>query len=762
MPLGPARRARSVLALALALAACAPRERPAAAPPPRPVAPEPPAFTVDELPGAPAALEAVAAGPDATRARAALAKLAAVHHAAALVSPDRATHDAAAARALRRLSALDRAFFRERGLEAALASALAGAGAVAEADALARHLACPARFAYAPASDGAPPAFAPLPHDHDARYWDLWDRLHPDPIDVARAKPPPPRRGKPAPPPAGGPADAEEETRYAPIYAECPADPADAEGADARARAWLAVAEGHLARDAAAGPFAVLRAIEAIERAVAAARPAPRGAAMRSARLALGDALARHERYRAATVELVGALGLCEDSGACAPAEREHALARLADAITHVDFDGPPADAPVVLRADVLDTEPDPAVAARKLRVGLERAEDGRVVPQDRAFVPALLAAIADLERALGFPDEALVTLERLRRRAPMHREAPRVVEAMARLEAEAARQRRVADAAPGFARAVARWDELAAMLAPGSAWREANAADVDALAEGARRARAVGPDRADVLVALAGAIDAAATRGGALPIDDAATSAALARARDAWAPLAVPGKAGVRARAGLATIAVAEVAFLARTAPDVDAGRWAEAWRAVEATRDDPDAREGRIAAARLLVTLADRHVAYEEGRFVASRGRLGLAPRARALRPPLASPAVEELPPAVADAVRARDALAEAAAADDARSERREALVAAAGLLFSYGHTVPASRRLASAAALACRDPGGFATWKLAALVARAGRDTGELARLAAEHADPATTCARTPGEQAEGRRLAGAPKR
>jgi hypothetical protein len=161
------------------------------------------------------------------------------------------------------------------------------------------------------------------------------------------------------------------------------------------------------------------------------------------------------------------------------------------------------------------------------------------------------------------------------------------------------------------------------------------------------------------------------------------------------------------------------------------------------------PEARRGVTS---LVVALADLHVRSEEKQFAVTHGKRGFAARDRSLRAPLRPRPEEPLPMAIAEAVKARDALAESG---DAFAI--EPLTDAAGLLFAHGHTAEAERRLATALALACKMTRlGFPTFVHTAELARATKNQAELARLAALHDDPGTTCAKTPGEQVLGRAL------
>ncbi len=692
-----------------------------------------PPLEIDPLPGSVAELEAIAADPAAgDRALIALEKIAAVHHASAM--------DPAAAQALRRLYVRVPEGPRSREIATMLSSGLDAALALEEADALRRHVACPSRFAYAPGADGAAARVDPLPQDHDLPYWNRWEAAHPTPTDMA-----PKSKTKTAD---------DADTHYVSLYGPCPDNVGDPVNAEARVAAWIAVARAHRTRDGRGGPFVVPRAIEAYQHAVRAGASVPRGPAMRHARLELGGALHAHERYHAAAEELSRALILCEETMACAPVEREEALMLLADALAHVDYEGPPADAPVIARPDVIDTEVHPDVVEAKLRIALERALDPSLAPKERAFAPDVLAALAHLYVELNQFQNALLTFGELRQRFPNHRDAPRVLQAIARVNGMAARTMRTDTAVPRWVRAVAAWDDVVAFVATGSPWRSANANDADALAAATLLANDAPRELAQALASLVGSLDAAARAKGPLPVDDATALGHFKRAVDVWTTRATAGAQAPQARAQLAAVRMSELSWLTRSGATINAASWTEATIAGRRVRDDADAGPPRVNAARALVDLADLHLRYEEARFASSHGTLGLAPRDRTLHSPVRVRPQEELPAPVADAVSAHDDIVEAA--PDAVWLTVDARKSAAGLLLAYGHTAEAEKHLAAALASVCRKPGGMDLFVLASEVARAAKDAEELRRLAVLHAEPSTTCSKSPQELAKGRAL------
>ncbi len=63
---------------------------------------------------------------------------------------------------------------------------------------------------------------------------------------------------------------------------------------------------------------------------------------------------------------------------------RSEAYTYIAGSLTYVDFDGPPSEHPFVVRNDVLDTEPNPVEAERKMGVAITRVQDPELIPQDQ------------------------------------------------------------------------------------------------------------------------------------------------------------------------------------------------------------------------------------------------------------------------------------------------------------------------------------------------------------------------------------------
>jgi hypothetical protein len=312
----------------------------------------------------------------------------------------------------------------------------------------------------------------------------------------------------------------------------------------------------------------------------------------------------------------------------------------------------------------------------------------------------------------------------------------------------------RLPDAPPLWARAVAAWDDVEALVKQGSAWREANKNDEEGLAAADRVGNEGVQERADALVSLVRALSLAGPATDPArkdsKMDDATAKAFMQRATDAWSPKArISGVRGVQARGVLGELATAELRWLVDKGATIDAAHWTDAESAVVRTRDDPDDDERKVGGASLLVTLRDLRVRYDEKRWKATNGREGLRPRDRSLKSPVALRTKEAVPSSVEEAVKARDGLA------DASKDRRgaAALKEAAGIMLAYGRGDEAGKRLAGALALECKG-GGFETFVLAAQVAKATKNGDELKRLAALNEDPEKTCAKGPDEVKRGR--------
>jgi hypothetical protein len=102
---------------------------------------------------------------------------------------------------------------------------------------------------------------------------------------------------------------------------------------------------------------------------------------------------------------------------------REAALSGLAVALTYPDFEGPRSDAPYIPRPDVLDVE-SPAKAEKALRVAITRVQDAAIVPQDRAWTPALYTRLGDTFTRWGFYASLIDTFALVLSKFPLAKEA--------------------------------------------------------------------------------------------------------------------------------------------------------------------------------------------------------------------------------------------------------------------------------------------------------------------------------------------------
>lgn len=342
-------------------------------------------------------------------------------------------------------------------------------GAFDEAARAARALVCPSRYP----SHSAPLA---LEQDHPPRWWEAWERVHPTPLSTTR-----PAQRKAPPKGDLGPATWDEETTYRSPYDGCAAPPA----VPARwvVDAWRTLAAYHAVVDRAAGPFHDNRAATALRLALAIASTDPDAArAAPFATLELGRVLVDQQRYGEAARVLARINA--------PPGDRElleRAAQLVATSLTYVDLDGPGENEPHIDRPDVLDVEPNPSAAERKIAVVVPRASSPELVPQNETFAPLVTHWMAWELGMLGMHRQAGALEEQFLARYPRHRDAPLVQWEAAETFATMANYFRVgAPEATLPKRLAAEARARLAQYGPGSAWAEANRDDAEAKARAA------------------------------------------------------------------------------------------------------------------------------------------------------------------------------------------------------------------------------------------------------------------------------------
>jgi hypothetical protein len=105
----------------------------------------------------------------------------------------------------------------------------------------------------------------------------------------------------------------------------------------------------------------------------------------------------------------------------------ERAAQLVASSLTFLDLEGPGEDEPRIERPDVLDTEPNPTVAERKLSAVIERASRPDLVPQNDSFTPLVMHWMSWELAAIAMHRPSVALAEQLLTRFPRHRDAPLV-----------------------------------------------------------------------------------------------------------------------------------------------------------------------------------------------------------------------------------------------------------------------------------------------------------------------------------------------
>lgn len=278
-----------------------------------------------------------------------------------------------------------------------LGQAYVDLGRVPEGQQVWRSLVCHNRFPYPTAPVPSSPghdSVLPLPQDHDETYWTGWRR---DNLDAKHRK----RGGAEATYVEVFPASCE------PIV-QSSTPPSTSHGSRTTrvslAEIWWRIGTWELdqldrgagyVRDEPSSVYGYNRAASAFVRAL----EQPRSSIYAEALYQYGVTLFEQQRYRQATIELVRLLRESDEprglTDRVVAFRSQDAFRLVASALLHVDFEGPGPDEPYIMRDDILDTEPLPAVIERTLHVAVERVRDASLIPQDRPWS-------IEVHRALG------------------------------------------------------------------------------------------------------------------------------------------------------------------------------------------------------------------------------------------------------------------------------------------------------------------------------------------------------------------------
>ena len=286
----------------------------------------------------------------------------------------------------------------------------------------------------------------PMVQDHDDRYWTDWYNRHPLPLDQSAVKN---TRA------AAGPGAAEprklrlangdyEESTFEDPYADCHAIAQNTlPGDDPRyvAEVWWQLGNYHFDQlDPHGGPFNLNRAVSAYDHSMEFKRPPIFGVAMYKQ----AWTYFKQQRYHTAVDWFVKLLFYTDEeekrTGDPGADFRTEAYTYIAGSLTYVDFQGPPPEHPYIPRNDVLDTEPDPLIAERKMSIAIQRVQDPALIPQDKKWTVEIYKSLAQEFIEITQNRNAVAMLELTLQKFPMDRDAPVMQNKVAELYDQLAR----------------------------------------------------------------------------------------------------------------------------------------------------------------------------------------------------------------------------------------------------------------------------------------------------------------------------------
>jgi tetratricopeptide (TPR) repeat protein len=660
-----------------------------------------------------------------------------------------------------------------------LGHALNDSDRAAEAQQVWRSLVCQNKYPYPVPTDPADPdkdLIVRKPQDHDEKYWEAWSNMHQQPIG-ARAKRPgakPPARGRPTRAGEAEPLDAGEELSYVAIYSdECQPIPQRQEpGREPRylAEVWWLVGDYHFEQlDTKGGPYNYNRAVSAYRLAMKSVQDRAKSVVYGVAMYKLAWTYFKQQRYEAAVKQFIELLHYTDEREAATgdPGAdfRKEAYDYIAGSLTYVDFAGPGEDEPYIARVDVLDTEPNPAVAEQKMRVALERAQDPRLIPQDKKWTIEIYRALAREYREINQLANATATLELVLQKYPMHRDAPVIQNEIAILYDERARLAK--DGSPErdlyAARALDARTKLAQYVG-NTPWVDANRDDPEAiqtaerLVRGGLRQAAVehtNNARAFVAEANQSTVDAEKRR----LLDKAVVEYKLAESGwEGYLRQDENSTDAYESRFWLADSRYWQTVLQVSLAQRVPPEQYARARASAIEVRDSNEDDRFLEPSAQYVVSLADTGVQEQYNLFKSSGGREGIEERnevrttgeGKNLRVD-----TTPLPPAIAVAVAARDEfVARVPPASDPSQNGQLFRFQAAQLYFFYGQFDEATRRFEPIYRDQCRQSKyGYLAWeklqKMANIQAELTGDTRRATELARAETNPQTQCCMSEAE-------------
>ena len=307
-----------------------------------------------------------------------------------------------------------------------LGHALNDSGRIPEAMQVWRSLVCINHYPYPTPPDPKDPekdTVKPMPQDHEEAFWTAWRNKYKDPKSARRTNPETVFED----PYFSG--DSRNDCKYIPQTAL-------RQGEDPKyvAEIWWQIGNWEFDQlDFASGvtkedPGSVWgynRASAAYVQSMKWKKPPLYGVALYK----YAWALFKQQRYQDSTKRFIELLNYTDEqqkvTGDTGADFRNEAFTYIAGSLTNVDFKGPEEWEPYIMRPDILDTEPRPEVAEKKLHVGIDRVKDPQIIPQDKPWTIEIYKALALEYRSLNQYANAVEVYETMLSKWPMDPSAP-------------------------------------------------------------------------------------------------------------------------------------------------------------------------------------------------------------------------------------------------------------------------------------------------------------------------------------------------
>jgi len=300
-----------------------------------------------------------------------------------------------------------------------------------EAQQVWRSLVCKNLYVYPVEVDAKDPnkdVVFPLPQDHDDKYWQEWERRHPEPSKTKGPKGPARPAAKPGKRPAAD--DLVDESSFQnPFPSTCVTLPQKTlAGAEPRyvAEVWWLIGDHHfneIGREG--GAFNFNRAQAAYTNSLQFKKPPIYGVSMYK----LAWTYFKQQRFKSSVVQFIELLRYADEqeklTGDPGSDFRGEAFTYIAGSLTYLDFDGPGPDEPYIPRNDVLDTESDPKKQEQKMHVAIDRVQDEALIPQKEKWTVEIYKALAQEFKELNQYRNTIEVSELILKKWPLDCGAP-------------------------------------------------------------------------------------------------------------------------------------------------------------------------------------------------------------------------------------------------------------------------------------------------------------------------------------------------